>query len=202
MKLPRIPRAPALLLAAVLASPAAAQRAPAVAFEVRGGGVAPTGAFGDRASDGWMVGGTVRLRVRNVDVYAGYQHDDLPTLVHDDETGEPVQSDGFATTDDGIRAGVRLHFPLRGTAVLPWGEAGVLYNRISLHIPGATGVGFAWGPGVEAGAGVAVDVAPKVALTPGVRLRYHEARFRDGGADYIASGISSLTFDMGVRFTP
>jgi opacity protein-like surface antigen len=188
----------ALAFGAVVAQPVAAQR---VALEVRGGAVTSTGGARDRYERGWTAGGTLRLRVsERVEAYAGYQHDDYATLA-DDPMDEPTAAEGSNTTDDGFRAGARLHFPVSGTRVRPWGEAGVLYNRLTLDIPNATGLEFAWSPGFEAGAGIALDLAPHVALTPGVRFRYHEARFK-GGADYIASGASSLTFDVGVELRP
>jgi len=203
MKHLRTALAPALMVGAVLAHPARAQRAAPIAIELRGGAVTPTGGFRDRAGGGWTVGGAVSLSLHpNLDVYAGYQHDDLSTLVVDPQTGEREELDGSNTTDDGFRAGARLHFPMRGVGVRPWSEAGLLYNRLTLDIPDATGLEFDWSLGFEAGLGVAVDLAPRLELTPGVRFRYHEARFRANHEFYIPSGTSSLTVDLGLRFRP
>jgi opacity protein-like surface antigen len=55
-----------------------------------------------------------------------------------------------------------------------------------------------WKFGFEAGAGFAVDVSPRIALTPGIRFRQHSVSFDELDED--ATGdLSYVTVDLGLQ---
>lgn len=191
--------APALVLSAALATTATAQSTLPITVEVRGGAAIPTGDFGDGASTGWGIGGTVRYAVApTIELYAGYDHFDFST----DEELDETELD-FGVQDQGLRAGGRFTFSTLGS-VSPWVEGGLLFNRSSVSISDGTttiNVNSDWAPGFEAGAGFAVALSPRVSLTPGVRYRFHEAEFDPEGLEEGPESIdvTYVAIDLGVN---
>jgi len=187
--------APALLLGAALARPAAAQTALPLSFEVRGGIGLPVGDFDDGAALGWIVGGTVRYRSNaNLDFYGGF---DFASFPPDDDVDVGEADVDFR--DFGVRAGVRADLQIASVpAIVPWIEAGLLVNRTS--VKGSAGevsatIDSDWALGAEAGAGISIPIGPRAALTPGVRFRTHKADFGD---DLGNSTMSYFAIDLGV----
>jgi opacity protein-like surface antigen len=188
--------ASALVLGAVLATHARAQSALPLSVEVRGGASFPTGDFADGAKTGWNVGASVLYSVQpNVGFYLGFEHDDFSV---DDTENDGVD---VGITDDGARGGVRVSLPLSGGTTRVWLEAGALFNRTS--VSGSDGdvsasVDSDWKIGFETGVGIAVDVSPRISLTPGVRYRQHGVKFSDISED--ATGdVNYVAVDLGVN---
>jgi hypothetical protein len=187
--------APALLLGAALARPAAAQTPLPLSFEVRGGVGIPVGDFNDGAKMGWIVGGTVRYRTNEaIDLYGGFDYASFPP--DDDLDFEGVNVD---FRDYGVRAGVRADLQLAmAPTIVPWIEAGLLVNRTSVKASDGSNsatVDADWALGAEAGVGFAIPIGPRAALTPGVRFRTHKADFGD---DLGNTTINYFAIDLGV----
>lgn len=199
MKHLRATVAPAMLLAAVLASRGAAQDS-RVSLEVRGGGAFPTGDFRSEALRGWTLGATLRYAASpNLDVYGGAQHENFPThvLVID---GPPVaRAAGYRTLDNGVRGGLRASLPLPSVGVRPWAEAGLTYSRVTLTAPGLPDTQTHWQAGYELGAGVGVGLGPRITLTPGVRYRSHATSFTSEDYEVKLNPSNRVLAEVGVQ---
>lgn len=175
-----------LLLAALPARPAAAQ----LSVELRGGAGAgsyeatsagfqtlPRAAFGVSAA---------YAPVSALAVYAGYNQ-----AAFGCEEGFCRGADATFTTS-GVSAGLRVQLPAG-----VWARAGVARHRLGVSSsPGGepySGSSEA-ALGVEAGAGWALPLGRRVALTPGVGYLRYEAAL--GGS---SDGVAVVTADVGLR---
>jgi outer membrane protein with beta-barrel domain len=165
------------LIAAALAAPALAAPAQAqfgvtpFAFEVRGGGALPRADLGDRAGNGYSLGGNITFHFAPmVGVYVGYS-----TATFDAEGA------AGRYRDSGVDAGIRFTPPTPLFPIDPWIRAGLVYH-------GLKGEDFAdpdddveteMGLGFQVGAGLGFGFGP-VSLTPGITLTRYDAEDADG----------------------
>ena len=176
-------RAIFLALAALACAPRAHAQ---LALEIRGG--AATGAYeataaGYQSVPGPGFGATLGYAFRpGLEAYAGLSRDQFGC------------SDGFCAAADptftrsGAEAGVRLELPAR-----LWVRGGVAFQSLSVSSK-ADDRSSGGSPGVRLGAGFALPLGPRLAVTPGIEY----SRFTtdlDGGGD----GVGVLTGGLGLR---
>lgn len=194
----------ALVLCASLATGARAQQTLPIAVEARGGVTLPVADFGDGASTGWSLGGTVHWQATRVlGVYAGYEHASFGV----DSLGADDAGLDASVADDGFRTGVRVSLPLAlARNVTPFVEGGLLINRTRISVTDGTSavsIHSEWGPGFEVGAGVAIPLTPRITLTPGARFREHRGEFNNDNSDLAGTVTADyVAIDLGVSFHP
>lgn len=188
----------AALATALSAGQAGAQIVPNLtpfAVEVRGGIALPRGDWEDIASRGTTVGGSVTYHaVPLLGFYAGY---DRTTFGPSDDF-EEFGGDGDLVVS-GLAAGVRLGIPTPLIPIDPWIRAGAVYYSFDAsgfddpeaEFESDSSLGF------EVGAGVGVNILPKIQLTPGVT--YTNFRFEADGGEDDKVDVHHVKVDIGVR---
>lgn len=196
---PPMKTAAAALAAALAASAAGAHaQGPALtpfSVELRGGAAVPAaqGEFDRNVGPGYTAGGGVGFQVAPlVGLYAGYTRSVFPAS-DDGELG----GDGDLVIA-GLDAGVRLDITTPGSRLDPFVRAGVLYGRLQAEGFADAETNFRSGSslGYQVGAGVGIDLLPRVQLTPAVT--FTGFRFEtDDARDNVAAGHVRL--DVGLR---
>lgn len=147
-------------------SPTAAQER--WAFELRGGAALPTQDIGsDELGTGFGFEGTLRYRfLPHLGVYGGWDW-----MHFGPETSFAGADVDFEET--GYVFGLRFEHPLgEGAPVSGWVRAGGTYGHLELEdTAGEIIADSGHGLGLEAGAGVALDIGGRLSVTPGVRYR-------------------------------
>ncbi|HKP76484.1 MAG TPA: outer membrane beta-barrel protein, partial [Longimicrobiaceae bacterium] len=198
------------VLGAALAASAHAQTGSRLSVEVRGGAGFPTGSFGAgqtidtngacclHNSTGWNVTGSVLFAVTsNLEVYAGYRHDEF-------SVDNPAGPASWHPVDDGVAAGMRLGLPVRvGARFRPFAEAGVMLSNARTVSDRDDVLPTDAREGFEVGGGLAVNLARRFSLTPAVRYRKHKTHVRAGMGFQAANGeVAYLSADVGLQFRP
>lgn len=177
--------AAAALCAALSATDAAAQTPLPISLEVRAGAAFPSGDI-DGAKTGYTFGANVAYGFTPaLEGYLSYSQ----AAYSPEDDGEDVDA---KLKDKGLGLGLRYSFPVPGT-VRPWVSVGLARRSVEIDVDGG-GVSLDPEIGLEAGAGVAFSVAPRVSITPGVS--YSTVSFEDDGADFKMAGIR---LDVGAR---
>jgi hypothetical protein len=182
-------------LIATVAAPRLALAQSPVSLEVTGSGVVPTQTLGGAGlGTGFGFGANVRVRfMPHLAAYAGWE-------LHHNSSDELITGRSTGVEDTGYTLGLRFEHPLTaGTAY--WVRAGGLYSHIELEntegdVISDSGHGMGW----EAGAGIAIPVGARVALTPGVRYRSLTRDLRVGGVPNSVT-LSYVSFWAGLAFT-
>jgi opacity protein-like surface antigen len=168
-----------------------------LSLEGRVGAVIPTGDFADGAKTGFGFDVNAAYRViPTLDIYAGFAWSRFG-VEDDEEFDTSVDID-----DSGFQVGARLHVP-GVPGVDPWVRGGVIFHQVKWNVSegGLTGsittdrtVGF------EAGGGVAIPVAPRVALTPAVTFRSYKPEFEFFG-ETADMTVSYVGLHLGARIS-
>jgi hypothetical protein len=158
------------------------------AVEVRADAAFPTGGgFADIADTGvgFGVSASVQL-VPNIGVYGSYSRFTF------DLSGTDVP-EGVRAVDSGFSVGLTTSLPALVPGLVPWVGAGLLIRDLGMEgmqtPAGDTGLGF------EVGGGIAVPLAPRIRVTPGVGFRRYTAPLL---AD--TETISYVTAGVGLNF--
>jgi opacity protein-like surface antigen len=189
-------------LALAAAAPLAAQAQQAAGplqFELRGGAGVPTGEFGEGLKTGWGINANAAYFVTPViGIYAGYSYSRFGIKDADWEVEEADLDFGFDVTDSGIGLGAIVNVP-GVPSLAPWIRGGLVYHKLGFEVSGSGGSASVKGDaalGFEVGGGLAIPVAPRISITPGVGYRQFRPRFDGETAD---EAVTDLTFDIGVR---
>jgi len=190
----------AALFAAILPAAVQAQASPFSA-ELRGGAGVPTGDFADGAKTGWGLGANVQFRfMPALGAYASYSYNRFGTerSEFDDLDFPGSASMDVNIVDSGFGAGLIAYIP--GAPMLePWVRGGVILNQLSVNMSGGGGsesFSFDRGLGFELGGGLAIPVAPRVSLTPGLIYRSHKPKFDGETSD---EALTDVSIDIGLR---
>jgi opacity protein-like surface antigen len=148
----------------------AAQAQGRFGLEVRAGGAIPTEDLGDAdLKPGGGFEATANMRVLpHVNIYGGWN-------MYRFKTDTPLAGSNFDVDDTGYVFGMQFRHPILNS-VGGWLQGGGVYKHIELEnragdIVADSGHELGW----EAGGGVSIQVAPGMALTPGVRYRSFSA---------------------------
>ncbi|HEV2132130.1 MAG TPA: hypothetical protein VGR27_13540 [Longimicrobiaceae bacterium] len=172
-----------LMICAGLAAPekSAAQSPIPFAVEGRAGIAFPSGDLARLANSGVGFGATVTVQLMpNYALYGGYSRTEFEL-----EGG----TDGRAI-DSGFAVGLTAAYPWLGTRVMPWLGTGLLFH--DLEVQGAPPAEGSSEIGWELGGGLAILLAPRVRLTPGISLRTYAAPLpgrSDGRVSYATAGV-------------
>lgn len=160
----------ALMGAALGAGATQAQTARRISLEGRLGVTFPTGDVSDAGGgSGYELGADFMYTFSPA--LTGYLGISRHTFSCDEDEG-PCE-DSF--TSGGFQAGLKYLFS-RDARALPWVRAGLLAQSLDVG-PDDSDLGF----GVEAGAGVDVDVSPRFAVVPALYYRTYSADVDGGG---------------------
>lgn len=186
--------AAALGLAVLVPAAAQAQISP-FSVEARVGAAIPTGDFADGVTTGFGFDANVAYRVMPMlELYGGYSWTRFG-FDDDEEFDEDVNMD-----DSGFAVGARVMFA-GVPGIDPWVRGGVILHQLKTS--------FSEGPvsgsfttdraaGFEAAAGVAIPVAPRVALTPAVTFRTYTPKFDGESFD---SSVQYVGLHLGGRIS-
>lgn len=161
------------------AGAAAAQSPVPLGVEARVAAAFPRGALEDVVGTGvgFGVNAAVQL-LPNYALYAGYSR-----------TSFGIEDDDHNLIDSGFSVGLSRGFPV-SPAVMPWVGVGLLVHDLSLDsgetLDADSQLGF------EFGGGVALAVAPRVRVTPGIGYRQYSARLAGPERDtisYFTAGV-------------
>jgi hypothetical protein len=173
------------LACAVAVAPAAHAQ---LALEARGGIVTPQDALTEDVDVDGGYSTEVSLTVGvmpMIGVYGAWQQAKF----------ERADSEGSVVRDQGWAVGVRVNVPTPVIPIDPWIRAGLVTHE--LEAGGLEGGGDR-GLGVEVAGGLRVNVASRVALTPGVswtRYNFDDDTVADGEVN-----VQYLRVDVGLRF--
>ncbi|MBA2243672.1 MAG: outer membrane beta-barrel protein [Gemmatimonadetes bacterium] len=172
-----------LLSCAALAAPAAAAAQSPVPFAAEGRvGVAfPSGDLDRLANSGVGFGATLTVQLMpNYGLYGGYSRTEF----------EMEGAADARAIDSGFAVGLTAAYPWLGTRVMPWLGTGLLFHDLEVRglspAEGSSEIGW------ELGGGLAVVLAPRVRLTPGISLRTYAAPLpgrSDGRVSYATAGV-------------
>lgn len=182
-------------LIATVAAPRLSMAQSPLSLEVTGSGVQPTQTLGGaELGTGFGFGANVRVRfMPHLAAYGGWEW-------HHTRSDELLAGRTTDVEDTGYTFGLRFEHPLTPRTAY-WVRAGGLYNHIELEnadgdLIADSGHGLGW----EAGAGLAIPMTSRAALTPGVRFRTLTRDLEVADATSSVS-FSYVTFGAGVAFT-
>ena len=179
-----------LFVAALLAAAANPLRAQIpIPFSIQGGALAalPVGSLGDRLDPGTTlgIGGMLGL-APGLGLYATYSNTTFSIKESDDEV-----------VDSGVSAGVTLAITPVRPHVMPFVSLGVVAHELEADEEEAVEIGESE-IGVEVGAGLAIQVATHVRLSPTVGFRRY-AVVAPGLLDPVEGHQAYLTFGAGLN---
>jgi opacity protein-like surface antigen len=183
----------ALVLA--IAAPRAAQAQSPLSLEITADGAVPTQTLGGSdLGTGFGFGANLRYRfMPHLAAYAGWEF-------HHHRSDDLIGGRRTDVEDTGYTVGLRFEHPLAGRTAY-WVRAGALYSHIELEnadgdLVADSGHGVGW----EGGAGLAIPLRSRLALTPGFRYRTL-TRDLEIGSSTSSVTLSYLTFGTGVAIT-
>jgi len=167
----------------------------ALSLEVTGDGIVPTQTLGGAdLNAGFGFGANLRFRfLPHMAAYGGWEW-------HHTRSDDLIAGRTSDVEDTGYTFGLRFEHPLTARTAY-WVRAGGLYSHIEIEdaagdLVSDSGHGLGW----EAGAGLAIPLGARVALTPGLRYRTLERDLTISGTSSSVT-LSYMSFGAGVAFT-
>lgn len=165
------------------------------ALEVRGGVALPQGDLkeGDVFDTGYTTGANLTYHfMPSLGAYVGFTRNSFAFKESDGGDADVK----FNTS--GIDAGLRLSVPTPLIPIDPFVKAGVIYHKVELDSKGGNAttdpeLGF------EVGAGVGINILPKLQLTPAVSYSQFKVSADEDEGETESANVSVLRLDIGLR---